>query len=513
MLPLLSPKSNLLMSKSPTNYVYRKCPHGIFGTMSPAARICPTCEFERLCDNCEDCKDHTHWRMQHQWDDAEREALRDAARPQRNFSADQPLRRSSLMDLAEVASQAETNQDDSTASLSDQEQTRCNCYVGQYCDVCRPEYLRGTSQESSEINSDSDLRAPAPKAYRLQGKKIFATFPKSDTTPELAMERIKAWKPIDKALVARELHADGSFHLHCLIWLKKRIDVKSPKALDFIAGTHGNYQIMKDPPKCVMYCIKASGASEYYVTEPLTWNPTKFVERRKHKNSEMWDFANDILQSGESGLDELYTEHPGWTLANLRRVREAHGYLRSRIPVYRVGVWENRVLVVWGASGVGKSYWANTAGLTNRSVYPLGIQRSGGWWWDGYHGQRVAWVDEFDPHTTRVRTLLRILDSYKLDVQVKGGTITADWTEVIITHNLHPSQWYPPMKAVNAAAYARRMRVVFFKLEHRDMCFDCLWEAAKDGALDKDPDIMAHGHAANLIVNKIASKYIIQRAE
>lgn len=69
---------------------------------------------------------------------------------------------------------------------------------------------------------------------------------------------------------------------------------------------------------------------------------------------------------------------------------------------------------------------------------------SDGLWFDRYHGQRWALIDDFDGrcNKTSLRTLLELLDRYPVDVQVKGA-FTAWVPEVIyITTNLHPRDWY-----------------------------------------------------------------------
>jgi len=55
--------------------------------------------------------------------------------------------------------------------------------------------------------------------------------------------------------------------------------------------------------------------------------------------------------------------------------------------------------------------------------------------------------------------LLRLLDKYKLKVEIKGGHSWAIWTTVVITSNHHPSEWY---KDVDLAPLERRIQEIRF---------------------------------------------------
>lgn len=109
---------------------------------------------------------------------------------------------------------------------------------------------------------------------------------------------------------------------------------------------------------------------------------------------------------------------------------------RAKRPRYR----QLEVLVLWGETGLGKTRYAYENYPLNQ-IFKL-TEPEGKLWWDGYNGQQVLLIDDFSGWI-KYRFLLNVLDVYPLDLEVKGGFVSAAFTQVIITSNYHPSQWYP----------------------------------------------------------------------
>lgn len=103
-----------------------------------------------------------------------------------------------------------------------------------------------------------------------------------------------------------------------------------------------------------------------------------------------------------------------------------------------------RVLVLYGATGTGKTYAAVNYIAGNKDYYicEAPSHSTSKVWFDGYEGQRTLILDDFAGSFCQFRFLLRLLDVYKLKVEVKGGHAWAVWTTVVITSNIHPSGWY-----------------------------------------------------------------------
>lgn len=115
------------------------------------------------------------------------------------------------------------------------------------------------------------------------------------------------------------------------------------------------------------------------------------------------------------------------------------------------------VHVLYGPSGTGKTTHAFNTGLQDPAgCYLIHANRMK--WMDGYTGENTLIIDEMS-HSAGVKLedLLGLLDIYPHRLEVKGGTVWANWTEVWITSNQHPVDWFPGMKTVHKEALLRRL--------------------------------------------------------
>lgn len=123
------------------------------------------------------------------------------------------------------------------------------------------------------------------------------------------------------------------------------------------------------------------------------------------------------------------------------------------------------VYVLYGATGCGKTFAAVKLMANGENYYIAECPSSKGTklWFDGYEGQHTLILDDFSGDFCTFRFLLRLLDKYKLKVEIKGGFAWATWTTVIITTNIHPSAWYSD---VDTAPLRRRINEIRF-MEHQ----------------------------------------------
>lgn len=102
-----------------------------------------------------------------------------------------------------------------------------------------------------------------------------------------------------------------------------------------------------------------------------------------------------------------------------------------------------RVVVLYGPTGKGKSYAAiNYFGSEDYYVQECPSSKGTKLWFDGYQAQRTLVLDDFESDFCQYRYLLRLLDKYKLKVEIKGSFAWAQWTTVVMTSNTHPCNWY-----------------------------------------------------------------------
>lgn len=121
-----------------------------------------------------------------------------------------------------------------------------------------------------------------------------------------------------------------------------------------------------------------------------------------------------------------------------------------------------KVAVYYGDSGTGKTYSAINLYAPDGDYFKLDCTsvKSGSLWFDGYEGQRVLILDDFDADVCSISFLKNLLDKYKLRLQVKGGHTWACWSTVVITSNQHPRYWWQALQQVQIDALKRRIHEI-----------------------------------------------------
>ena len=82
--------------------------------------------------------------------------------------------------------------------------------------------------------------------------------------------------------------------------------------------------------------------------------------------------------------------------------------------------------------------------------------------WCGYCGQRSVVIDEFRGRID-VSHLLRWLDRYPVNVEIKGSSVPLCAESLWITTNLEVEEWYPDLDAATLNALKRRLKVTHFR--------------------------------------------------
>ena len=115
---------------------------------------------------------------------------------------------------------------------------------------------------------------------------------------------------------------------------------------------------------------------------------------------------------------------------------------------------ERSCVVYYGSTGVGKSRRAwEELGM---DAYPKDPRTK---FWCGYQGQENVIVDEFRGGID-VGHILRWLDRYPVNVEIKGSSMPLSAKQFVFTSNLHPRAWYPELDALTLEALIRRMEIV-----------------------------------------------------
>lgn len=154
--------------------------------------------------------------------------------------------------------------------------------------------------------------------------------------------------------------------------------------------------------------------------------------------------CSDILKSLQTESVLSLAEKDMIALHQLRQVQQLATLASDTI------MREIKVYIHIGPAGTGKTYGVWKKG----DVYSKPI----GPWWDGYTGQKVLLLDDYYGYLP-YSELLRVLDVYPYRVPVKGGYVHAKWTEVHITSNRFPHEWY---KVGFTPALSRRILKIIY---------------------------------------------------
>lgn len=127
--------------------------------------------------------------------------------------------------------------------------------------------------------------------------------------------------------------------------------------------------------------------------------------------------------------------------------KEYQRQLRRRADKYR----KIKHTVLWGGTGTGKTRKAYQYGRTYKMACGGGIK-----WWNGYEEQEHLLLDEFACQIP-ITQLLDLLQGYPVRLEIKGSFRYALWTEVHITSNINPANWYPNANPEHRRALFRRL--------------------------------------------------------
>lgn len=228
------------------------------------------------------------------------------------------------------------------------------------------------------------------------------------------------------------LHFQGYLQLDKkkrMSWLKKNISHTA------------HFEVAKGSPKQnIEYCSK----DDTRVAPFKEFGVSKGQGTRTDINT----FKDAIKQN--THIDKLIDEYP----MMMARYPRFYNLVKSRVrppprPEYKVSLF-------MGKPGTGKTT-ASRALTDDYYVMPI---TNGTIWFDGYCGQEVAILDDYNGQLPLLM-LLRVLHDHIEEVPIKGGHAWWYPKHVIITTNYHPRQWYKwEDREDSYAALARRFHEI-----------------------------------------------------
>lgn len=214
----------------------------------------------------------------------------------------------------------------------------------------------------------------------------------------------------------------------------------------------------------IAYCTKeetrVEGGWTFRQGEPLYEEPLP-ENRLVLASGAMNDEALAVAYNEGASPDELMTlmGNSAWRPGQLNAVQQ----LCNRRPLAR----RSRVLTyyIWGETGVGKTFTAQQRAIALAGPDSYFIHSSGmGKWFDGYNPllhSVIIFDDAAKPQNNMSSGQLTIIDWLDIcqpkqqTLQVKGGSVQANWVLVIITSNFSLDVW---LSDVTAEAHKKALK-------------------------------------------------------
>lgn len=249
-------------------------------------------------------------------------------------------------------------------------------------------------------------------------------------------------------IFGRERGEGGTPHLQGFIQLKARCRLASVKAIPGLGRAHleprrGSVEEASE------YCKKEGDYEEYG------------LRGSQGKRSDLASVKASIDEGADTNT--LWEEHFSAMVRYEQSFKRYRALNRRRDPNVNL-----EILVLWGPTATGKSRFPR---LMNPDLFSLPDVKLK--WFDGYDGQEVVLLDDFDGKDTPVAKFLRYFDRYDVQVPIKGGFTPFIPKRIWISSNTNPDDWFPNELQVKKDAVRRRLtRVVHLenpiRFEHQD---------------------------------------------
>lgn len=271
------------------------------------------------------------------------------------------------------------------------------------------------------MSQDGDGQVRNPRA--LSKYWIFTTNnPRLEDMPALG-------ESIDYVTWQRERGANGTEHLQGYVifrsrkrrsWIVSNVSWLTRSYLDQRRGTHEEAVAYANKEESRIEGPHQLGlVPEVHAGERSDLKNTTIALRRQGSIGKLGEDYDTVVVRYSKGLMALQAQ-----------------ILRARQPAWRALT----TTALIGATGLGKTRYVYDNN-PHDAIYKL-VQPQGRAWFDGYVDQRILLLDDFAGWLP-YRFFLTLLDGYPLDLEIKGGFTPALFTEVYITSNSAPLDWYP----------------------------------------------------------------------
>lgn len=265
------------------------------------------------------------------------------------------------------------------------------------------------------------------KKFRMDAHAFFLTYPRCHAEKEELWAALNQKGTVTEYIVSRELHADGTPHLHAYVKYEKRRNVTNPAYFDF-NGYHGDYQVCKNKHAVIKYVDKHGDSIKNF--DPVIKEECRLKKKR--------DISRELM-SGRP-LSQVTEDNPELLFGYKKLKEDLNSYLMDKKVAYS-GKREN--LWLYGQPGCGKSQYVYR-------TYPNAYRKDQSKWWDSYQGEEEVVLEDLD--TNALGHHLKIwADNYACNGEVKGAKVPLMHKTFIVTSNYLPSElWKDDLNMVRA---------------------------------------------------------------
>lgn len=219
-------------------------------------------------------------------------------------------------------------------------------------------------------------------------------------------------------IVANEVGESGTPHHQGYVYFKTRKSLKQLKK--FLPRAHLEIQ-RGTCDQAIDYC-KKDGEFEEFGVAPLS------RKRKGELGKEYWDEQLSLAKKGR--IEECDS-----------KLQITHFNALNAIAARYAPMPDNNEDIdndwYYGPTGTGKSYKARTE---NPGAYLKMCNK----WWDGYNGEDVVIIEDFDKNHAVLGHHLKIwADRYAFPAEVKGSKLNLRPKRIIVTSNWSPAEIWP----------------------------------------------------------------------
>lgn len=131
-------------------------------------------------------------------------------------------------------------------------------------------------------------------SFRLSAKSFFNTYPHCDVPKELVLAQYQDLGTLTYCIIAKELHQDGTPHIHVCCTFDRKRNFVSPNCFDLLYDGrtfHGNYSTARNKAASINYCKKED-------ENPLEFSPDQPTEEEE---------IEDIFEYAKNHTAEEFT--------------------------------------------------------------------------------------------------------------------------------------------------------------------------------------------------------------